>query len=169
MRSLPPDAASGPRADILRRVTDAPGIHLRGIERATGLPLGQVIYHLGRLERMGLVNSIRDGGFRRYFLTRDIDRSEKRVFAAVHHDTPRGILRALSERPGQSHTDLRDALGVAGSTMTFHLHRLVDADVLERCAQEHGVVYALRRPDVVERILNGDPAGDVLPATPPPW
>src|SRR5581483_82960 len=125
MRSLEPVVTEGPRADILRLVRRVPGAHLRGIERMTGLPLGQVLYHLDRLERMGLLVSVKDWGFRRYFVAADVDRREKRILGALRHDVPRRVALALLRSPGLAHKDLQAIVGVAGSTLSFHLQRLV--------------------------------------------
>lgn len=153
MRSLPPDVSVGPRADILACVQRVPGIHLRGIERATDLPLGQVVYHLDRLERMGLVAAQRDRGFRRFYTTRDVDRGEKRWLAALHHPTPRRIVLELLRRPRQTHKMLRTSVGVAGSTLTFHLQRLVEADVLHRVADGAATVYDIADRDALLGVL----------------
>lgn len=143
MRTLPVEVPEGPRLSILQTVNQTPGIHLRGIERATSLPLGQVVYHLDRLQRMGLVNSQKDGGFRRFYATNDVGRGEKRWIAALRHETPRRIVLELLDRPALTHKELREVAGVAGSTLTFHLQRLVDADVLEKTRLLHAAVYVI--------------------------
>ena len=123
MRSLAPEVTAGPRTNILECITRTPGIHLRSVERATSLPLGQVLYHLDRLERMGLVVSSKDAGFRRYFLAHEVGRSEKRYLSALRHEVPRRILLILLETGRQTHKELQAALQVAGSTLSFHLQR----------------------------------------------
>lgn len=153
MRSIEPSLTQGPRADIFRVVSRVPGAHLRGIERMTGLPLGQVLYHLDRLERMGLVVSSRDWGFRRYFVTRDVDRREKRLLGALRHDAPRRIVLTLLERPGLTHKTLQEAVGVAGSTLSFHLQRLLATNVLTREREGPSHVYHLVDADLLRHEL----------------
>lgn len=146
MRSIAPDVTEGPRADILACVTRVPGAHLRGIERMTGLPLGQVLYHLDRLERMGLVASAKDQGFRRFYPSRDIGRGEKKYLAALRHEVPRRIVLILLETPGLAHKDLQALLGVAGSTLSFHLERLLGSGVLVREKVAGSNQYAVADP-----------------------
>ena len=154
MRSLAPDVPKrGPRADILGCVVGRPGVHLRGVERMTGYPLGQVLYHLDRLERMGLVVSVKGAGYRRFFVTGAFTREEKPVLAALRHDAPRRIVIRLLEAPGLAHAELREALGLAGSTVSFHLGRLVDLGVLEREPSGGRFRYRVARPDVARRAL----------------
>lgn len=153
MRSIPPNVTDGPRADILACVSRVPGAHLRGIERMTGLPLGQVLYHLDRLERMGIVASSKDAGFRRYYVARDVGRGEKKYLAALRHEVPRRVVLALLERPGLSHKDLQALAGVAGSTLSFHLERLLGSGVLVR--RKVGVMqqYFVVEPQVARHEL----------------
>lgn len=153
MRSLVPDVTEGPRTNILDVVERAPGTHLRGIERATALPLGQVLYHLDRLERMGLVVSARDAGFRRYFATRGIGRIEKRTLSALRSEAPRRIVLTLLARGPLPHKELQAALGVAGSTLSFHLQRLLAIEVLRRDRVGATNVYALTDPVLARRDL----------------
>lgn len=153
MRPLPPQVTEGPRSDILGVVADSPGIHLRRIERETSLPLGQVLYHLDRLERMGLVVSARDAGFRRYYLSRDVGRAEKRYLAALRHEVPRRIMLRLLEASPLSHKELQSSVRVAASTLSFHLQRLLTSGVLLR--ERHGTAnhYSIAEPDTVRREL----------------
>lgn len=153
MRSLPVEVKEGPRAEILRCVQRFPGVHLRSVERRTRLPLGQVLYHLDRLERMGLVVSMRDAGFRRYFVASEVSRGEKPVLMALRHAVPRRILIALLERGPLAHKDLQSIVGTAGSTLTFHLQRLSEAGVLDRVREGLGTRYQVARPEVARRIL----------------
>lgn len=157
MRSpLEPEVTRGPREDILTTVTRIPGIHLRDIERRARLPLGQVLYHLERLERMGLVVSARDNGFRRYFRVGavGVGRGEKRYLAALRHEVPRRLVLKLLQTPGpRSHKELQGELGVAGSTLSFHLQRLLTSGVLVREQRGASNLYALADPSVAQREL----------------
>lgn len=151
MRTLPPEVPQGARAHVLRCVVNSPGIHLRRVERETSLALGQVLYHLDRLERMGLVVSTRDAGFRRYFAANAFARAEKPVLAALRHEVPRRVMLALLEARRLAHKDLLGRIGVAASTLSFHLARMVAAGVLARERQGTTNLYALIEPEIARR------------------
>lgn len=153
MRTLLPEVPEGPRATILECVTSTPGIHLRQVERETTLPLGQVLYHLDRLERMGILVSVRDAGFRRYYATRDIGRAQKRYIAALRHTVPRHVLLVLLERGHATHKDLLGELEIAGSTLSFHLQRLLASGVLVRSRERGANHYSISEPETVRREL----------------
>lgn len=121
-----------PRREIYDLVRRAPGVHLRGIERELGLPFGQVLYHLDALERSDLVDVRRDGGFKRYFAKRGIDRSEKAVLATLRHELPRKIAILLLVSPGISHRAIHAHFGVSASTLSFHLAKMVENGIVER-------------------------------------
>lgn len=153
MRTLPPVVTPGPRSAILSCVVDHPGMHLRGIERHTNLPLGQVLYHLDRLERMGLVVTHRDRGFRRFFSPDVVSRSEKPILSALRHDVPRHVVLALLAAEDLPHKELQRVTGVAGSTLSFHLQRLVESGVLVRTRSRGSTFYALADPQLAEQDL----------------
>ena len=153
MRSLPIDVVAGPRAVILDRIQECPGIHLRQIERDTSLALGQVLYHLDRLERMGVVVSTREGGFRRFFRSHDVARGEKPYVAALRQPLPRRIQLALLERGALTHKDLQLRMEVAASTLSFHLQRLVGAGVLIRERVGTQNLYTLADADATRRAV----------------
>jgi predicted transcriptional regulator len=155
MRLLEPEVTNAARRRLYDHVLAHPGVHLREIERATHLPLGQVLYHLDRLERMGLLASARENGFRRYYDASTVSRQEKPLLAALRHEVPRRVVLALLERPGLAHKELLDLVPVAGSTLTFHLQRLLTAGVLtaERASLSVGPRYALADPALAKREL----------------
>lgn len=138
---------------MLGVVSDHPGIHLRGLERETGLALGQVLYHLDRLERMGVLVSARDGGFRRYYPARGIGRAEKRFLGALRQEMPRRVLLALLAGGELRHRELLDRLGVAASTLSFHLQRLLASGVVTRRREGASNVYSIADPALVRREL----------------
>lgn len=153
MRPLAPDVTEGPRAEILHCIEGSPGIHLRRVERETALSLGQVLYHLDRLERMGLVISARDAGFRRFYPARDTARGDKRFLAALRHEVPRRVLLQLLVAPRMSHKELLARVGVAASTLSFHLQRLLAAGVVLREREGTTNHYAITEPETVRRAL----------------
>lgn len=143
MRSMRPEVKDGPRRAILDYVEQYPGAHLRGIERMTSLPLGQVLYHLDRLERMGILASKRDAGFRRYYPTRTVGRDAKAYLAALRQPACRRVIIALLDEGPLPHKRIQERLDVAGSTLSFHLQRLLEAGVLQREAHGSQNLYSI--------------------------
>lgn len=137
--------ATEARRDIYELIRRSPGVHLRGVERGLGLSFGQVLYHLENLERNGLVDVRKDGGFKRYFVKNQVGRQEKDLISMFRHDLPRRIAIMLLMKPGLAHHEMLDRLGVSPSTLSFHLQKMVEQDVLTR--DRRGVERAYRVKD----------------------
>ena len=77
-------------------------------------------------------------------------RAEKTTLAALRHEVPRRLILALLDRPGLAHKDLRARAGVAGSTLSFHLQRLVASGAIERNEEAR---YRVADPEAARRAL----------------
>ena len=61
---------NGTRTQIYNYIEGNPGIQFRGICSALSLPVGLAQYHLGVLIKSGIVSFIRDGKYKRFFLSK---------------------------------------------------------------------------------------------------
>lgn len=141
------------RRDIYEYIRRAPGVHLRGVERTLGLPFGQVLYHLDHLERHGLIDVKKDGGFKRYFVKNLVGRREKQVIATFRHELPRKIAILLLLEPDLAHREILDHFGVSGSTLSFHLNKMVENGILERRQDGNENYYRLMDERAAAKIL----------------
>jgi len=67
------------RRAIYATIRDAPGVHLRELERRHEYAKGTLQYHLRHLERAGLVEAHEDGEFTRYYASDDAFDDEDRA------------------------------------------------------------------------------------------
>src|ERR1017187_10245758 len=63
----PVDALDPTQRRVLELITSHPGVHLRDICRALGLAMGDVQYHVRRLERDGPISSVRRGLYKFFY------------------------------------------------------------------------------------------------------
>jgi len=131
------------RRQIYEYILATPGTHLRGVHRAVALPFGQVLYHLNYLEKLDLVVVKKDGKFSRYFVTNLIGRKEKDVISVLRHEVPRTIAVLLLFRKEMSHKAILEHVPVSPSTLSFHLSKMVDAQVVAREARGRESIYKL--------------------------
>lgn len=123
----------GTRDRILTLVRETPGIHFREISRRLGIPMGAVEYHLHLLLRQDLIVARTEGRYKRYYTEGKHGSEEKRHLSYLRRSIPRTILIRLLLKPGSRHRDLKEALSLTGSTLTFHLQNMVsDGVVVER-------------------------------------
>ncbi len=154
-----------PRQETRREVYDHvkayPGLHLSEIARQLGIPTNHAKYHLRRLEKDGLVSSLKEDGYWRFFPradgsvgTRDlVDREDKRRLAMLRRPKPLHIVIHLLSQGEATHGELTEALDVAGATAHYHLQRMEEAGLLDRRPDGRKVYYALSRPEEMATLL----------------
>lgn len=125
------DAGAMPRERILSAVRRSPGIHLREAARRTGMPLGTVVYHMGRLVDSGALGIRRDGGFTRFFVADAGGAREREVISVLRHGVALAIARSLLDSPGATQAALALVLGAGRSTVSETLARMEAAGVVE--------------------------------------
>ncbi|MFB6077554.1 MAG: winged helix-turn-helix transcriptional regulator [Halarchaeum sp.] len=141
------------RRDIYASVRDAPGVHVRELERRHDYAKGTLQYHLRELERAGLVEAHDDGKFTRYYASEDaFDGADRAVLSALRRQNSRRVLAHLFADGALSTSALADRLDRSPSTVSWHLSRLTDAGVVERERDGRAVLYSLRDPERVERL-----------------
>lgn len=139
------------RRRIFARVVDEPGAYLRELQRALGMAMGALEYHLGYLEKAGLVSVVQEE-HKRYFPAR-MDAADKRHLALLRQDVPRRIVLHLLASSPASHGRLREALGVLPSTASYYLAKMTDAGIATRTKDGRQNLYALRDPERAYSLL----------------
>lgn len=129
----------GPRKKIYEEIRDSPGLHLREIDRKLDIPLGTIRYHLRVLEKRGLVIAREEGKYKRYYVKGEVDKSDKKIMAFLRKEIPRTIILFLMEYPGSTHKEINEALEVAPSTLSYHLKKLKNKDIVITEGKEYHV------------------------------
>ena len=126
---------SDTRERIRDHVAANPGVHFRALVRDLDLATGQVQYHLRRLRRADrLVGEEVDG--RTHYFEPAVDPVARRQLAVCRRETARDVLLALAETGPARPNTVADAVGIARSTLEYHLDRLVAADLVEKRRDE---------------------------------
>ncbi|HUR62670.1 MAG TPA: hypothetical protein VM286_09945 [Candidatus Thermoplasmatota archaeon] len=139
--------------NIYKIVKEQPGIHFRGLGRAAQLSsAGQLRHHLDRLARQGLLVELEDGRYKRFFVAGDHDRSLRPGLARFARSVPRKIGKLLLVHP-MNRTELRRSLGVADSTLGYHLKRMMEQGDLEKNRGRNCCQYSLTNAELVQKVL----------------
>ena len=142
------------RARIEDRVAADPGIHFNELVRSLDLAPGQVQHHVRRLLDADRVVSERLYG-RTHYYPPGVDERERAALALCRRETARDGLAALVVGGPQRPDDLADDLGVARSTLEYHLDRLVERDLVRKERDEAGrVTLVLADPKRTVRLLD---------------
>ncbi|NHN46039.1 ArsR family transcriptional regulator [Halostella sp. JP-L12] len=142
------------RARIERRIGEDPGVHFNELVRALDLAPGQVQYHVGRLLDAGRLDRERLYGRTHYFPP-ETDEWERGALSLCRRETARDVLASLIVSGPQRPAAVADDLGVARSTLEWHLDHLVEQGVVRKERDDRGrVTLVLARPTETARLLD---------------
>ena len=141
------------RRQVREHVRANPGVHFNALARNLDIATGQAQYHLHRLGRRDDVVAERIRGRTHYFLP-EYDAWERRTLALYRRETARDLITLLLGEGRLPAATLADRLGLARSTVSWHLDSLSDAGVVETERGARGrVEVSLARPEETERFL----------------
>ena len=117
-------------------------LYFADLARAADIPRNTAVYHLRRLEKEGLVSSVRQGRVRLYFAPGALERRENAdALAALRHPTTRAIAAHIGSAPGLDQRALCEKTGLTPSLAHWHANRLEDAGVVQRQREGRHVRY----------------------------
>lgn len=142
------------RTRIRTCVETRPGLHFNGLVRALDLAPGQVQYHLRKLRAADAIARAEYYG-RTHYYPPDCDDWTRGLLALARRETTRDVVFDLLERGPSRPTAVADRLGIARSTLEWHLDHLVEQDVVRKRRGSHNrVTLALVRPEETVRLLD---------------
>jgi len=133
---------------IVGYLTATPGAHFSKLRDDLELVTGEAQHHLKRLEREGVVESRKDGDYRRYFPADGFSDREQVALGYLRRDSARGLLITLFEQPDATAGEIADRLDVSRSTISKYATELEAAGLLSRTDG-----YALEHPETVLLLL----------------
>jgi len=138
------EGQSDVRDAIAGYLTTTPGAHFSKLRDDLKLGTGETQHHLRRLVDAGVVESYRDGDYRRFYPAGEFTDFEKVVLGYLRRPTPRSMLVTLLRDPTATGATLADAAGVSRATVSKYAAELDGVGVLSR---DGG--YAITRPETV--------------------
>jgi predicted transcriptional regulator len=134
---------NGTRTQIYNYIESNPGIQFRGICAALSLPVGLAQYHLGVLVKAGLVSFIRDGRYKRYFLSKKFSKKEMLTISLMRHKTARRILEVLMNRKQLSHGELACEVSITSQALTWQMKSLKKTEFVLQANEGLKTIYSL--------------------------
>jgi predicted transcriptional regulator len=139
------------RTRIADRVTEHPGVYFSELVRGLDLAPGQVQYHLRQLGDRVVAAEFHG---RTHYYPPDCDAFERRALAVLRRETAGDIVVFLLRNGPTAAGDAAEGVGVARSTLEWHLDRLTDLDIVGKRRDERGrVTLVLERPQRTARLL----------------
>lgn len=149
------------RRRIYEHVERFPGLHLREIARSTGMDPNHAKYHLLYLEKNGLVSSREEGGYWRFFAKAEgrlgpqevLSPQDKGVLALLRQPVPLHCILVLLNDAEASIEALSQRIGVAHSTLLYHLGKLERAGLVVSRKEGRLRVVRLAEPERLQSYL----------------
>ncbi len=135
------------RQDIYNLIKQNEGSHFRMICRDLDKKIGVIQYHIGVLEKNGLIRSVKDGRYKCFFATNkgtnsleyqptmDLD-SDQRILresliTSMKRETPKKIIKYILENGEASHQILAKISSVSPQAITFHCQKLQKINIIQ--------------------------------------
>lgn len=148
---------------VLDLVRDKPGLHMREIARRLKLSTSLVEYHLRALITDEMINSMKEGGYRRFYPGDDLrervrlTREQKRKLNLLRQRVPLDIICLLLESSPLKHREIKEELDISPSTLSYHLNRMVRVGLLKKIRAGQRKGYHLNdRRETVWILMTGD-------------
>lgn len=144
---------------IADAVAETPGIHFSELVRRLDLAPGQVQYHVRRLLGEDALIEERLYG-RTHYYPPSYDAWERSALALLRRETSRDVLVCLLARGASRPHEVADEVGIARSTLEWHVDRLMEEGLIEKHRDErnHVTLVAARPADTVSLLTTVEPS-----------
>lgn len=116
------------REKALRLVRDRPGLSVAEVASELRVSWSTASYHLGVLEREGILVADRRGRHKRYLVAGS--GLDKKAIALTSNPTAKALMDVIATHPGITQSDAAARVGITASTASWHLKRLADAGLV---------------------------------------
>jgi predicted transcriptional regulator len=148
-----PILANSTRSQIYDYIIGNPGVQFRALCSALCLPVGLAEYHLGVLIRSGLVSFVRDGRYKRFFISKQFSKREILAICLLRHKTVKRIIETLLCKKQLSHGSLAGEVAITSQALTWQMKTLRNTEFVLQVNDGLRTVYSLdesRSPTLVK-------------------
>ncbi|MBD3227126.1 MAG: winged helix-turn-helix transcriptional regulator [Candidatus Lokiarchaeota archaeon] len=123
------------RKSIFNLISENEGIHLREICRSLDRKMGVIQYHIQVLEGCNLIDSIKDGRYRRFFTNNKElrKRSNKMIVSFTRRETTSKLLKSIFNHNGTGifHKELAEEANISSQAITWHIKKLIKEEIIK--------------------------------------
>lgn len=141
------------RLTIYETIQINPGISLNDLSRKTNITSGTLKYHLSILKMTGKIITLDSTGNARYFEnTGKYEDLERKILKYVRNKKECAIFEFLLKHPFATRKDLEELLGISGASVSWHMRRLCDDEILSIKKIGRNVNYEIN-PEAMKYLL----------------
>jgi len=147
------------RRKIYELLKKNPGLHLSKIAEILNLRISHVEYHLLYMEKNDLITSSKEKGYKRYYISGSkIGLKEKKLLSILRQEKPLKIVLLILKTSKARHQDLINEIDVAPSTLSYHLKKLVNKEILTITVNHGDKEYSvLNEKEIIQFIIKYKP------------
>jgi DNA-binding transcriptional ArsR family regulator len=131
------------RTEVYDFILDNPGIQFRGICTGLSIAIGTAEFHLGILKKAGLISFVRDGKYKRFFVSKKFSVKEMKLISLLRHETIREIIKKIASEKIVSHQKLVSHLCMTSQGLTWQINRLREEGIVKENSDGIKVAYSL--------------------------
>ena len=133
-----------------------PGLHLREISRKINIPFTTTRHHLNHLEKHEFVIRKKDGRHYRFYAKNKLDHRDKKIIDILRHKTPREIILLLLAFVECSQIEISKNLEKHPSTISFHLNKLQNMEIVERVEVDTDGIFKENIPNIKRNLITNE-------------
>jgi predicted transcriptional regulator len=140
------------QSNILRVISQNPGIRYRELARQTGFVNGVLTYHLTILEQIGYTNKFRHNNITRYYPL-NIPTHELNIISHLRVQSEKDMILFILEHDFCSFSEIVEYSKKAPSTISWHLKRLCQDGIVAVHSGEYNL-YRIIDKKLVNQMLH---------------
>ena len=142
------------RRMIYNFILKYPGLYLSELSRRLNIPKSTTYYHLKYLKKRGFLVEKYNDRYTRYYVTKKIGEIDKKILNLLRQEVPRNIVLFVFRYPGSSRYEISTHLKKHPTTISFHLKKLIDVDIIERIQIGNEIKYMINhKRDIVDLLI----------------
>ncbi len=142
------------RKKIYEVIVASPGLHFREIQRRCEIAVGSLQYHLDYMQKHHVIRSQSEGKFVRYYTVRGPQmHHNQNIMAFLRHASTRKIILYLLQQKRANNETIAAHIQLSPSTTSWHLDKLVEANVLTRTREGRMSFFALVAPEEARKLV----------------
>jgi predicted transcriptional regulator len=142
------------RKKIYNFIAENPGLNLSKIAELLNMGISLAEYHLLYLEKNESIISIKEEGYKRYYVkSTKLGIPERKILALMRQELPLKIVLLLLKHTNLKHKELLEHFDIAPSTLSYHLHKLLQDNVIDVHTYGKEKGYSIRNKRMVLEFL----------------
>ena len=130
------------RKNIYEIVIKHAGCHFREIERKSHLPYSTLKYHLNFLTKHELIFQQKENNKINYF-PKDFQTKNLKLLSLLRQKSTRKIILFITFNDKCYHSDIARYLSLSQSTISWHLLKLINSNIIKADRENHKIKYSL--------------------------